>query len=118
MNPKILIIGACGQIGSELTTKLRDIHDKNQVVASDINKNNLDIVNSGLFEILDAQDYSSLKNCIEKLSEDQRNCIEYFYYKSFSYKKIATLLKLKWNTVRSNIQNGRRMLKNCIEKNA
>ena len=66
MNPKILIIGACGQIGSELTTRLRDMHGKNQVVASDINKNNLDIVNSGLFEILDAKDYTNLKNCIEK----------------------------------------------------
>ena len=66
MNPKILIIGACGQIGSELTTRLRDMHGKNQVVASDINKNNLDIVDSGLFEILDAKDYTNLKNCIEK----------------------------------------------------
>ncbi|WP_250433827.1 NAD-dependent epimerase/dehydratase family protein [Hanstruepera flava] len=66
MNPKILIIGACGQIGSELTTKLRHIYGDNQVVASDISYNNLDIVNSGLFEILDAQDYASLKICIEK----------------------------------------------------
>lgn len=66
MNPKILIIGACGQIGSELTTKLRLLYGNNQVVASDISYNNLDIVNSGLFEILDAQDYASLKICIEK----------------------------------------------------
>lgn len=66
MNPKILIIGACGQIGSELTTKLREIYGEDQVVASDISYNNLEIVNSGLFEILDAQDYASLKICIEK----------------------------------------------------
>lgn len=66
MNPKILIIGACGQIGSELTTRLRHMYGNDQVVASDISYNNLDIVNSGLFEILDAQDYASLKICIEK----------------------------------------------------
>lgn len=66
MNPKILIIGACGQIGSELTIKLRRIYGNENVVASDISYNNLDIVNSGLFEILDAQDYASLKICIEK----------------------------------------------------
>ncbi|EGV42908.1 NAD-dependent epimerase/dehydratase family protein [Bizionia argentinensis JUB59] len=66
MKSKILIIGACGQIGSELTHKLREIHGDDQVVASDISYGNLDIVNSGLFEILDAQDSTALKVCIEK----------------------------------------------------
>lgn len=66
MNPKILIIGACGQIGSELTHKLRKIHGDDHVIASDINYGNLDVVNSGIFEILDAQDYSSMKICVEK----------------------------------------------------
>ena len=68
--PKILIIGACGQIGSELTYKLREIHGPEQVVASDINYNNLDVVNSGLFEILDAKDYSAVKVCVEKYKVD------------------------------------------------
>ena len=66
MNPKILIVGACGQIGSELTVKLRRIYGDEQVIASDINYANLDIVNSGVFEILDAQDYTGLKICVEK----------------------------------------------------
>ena len=66
MIPKILIIGACGQIGSELTHKLRSIHGKDNVIASDISYTNLDIVNSGAFEILDAQDYTSVKTCIDK----------------------------------------------------
>ncbi|WP_417290733.1 NAD-dependent epimerase/dehydratase family protein [Corallibacter sp.] len=68
MSSKILIIGACGQIGSELTHKLRDIHGNENVIASDINYGNLDVVNSGIFEILDAQDYSSVKICVEKHS--------------------------------------------------
>jgi len=67
---KVLIIGACGQIGSELTYKLREIHGQENVVASDISYSNLDVVNSGLFEILDAQDYSALKICIEKYDVD------------------------------------------------
>ena len=54
MNPKILIIGACGQIGSELTYKLRALYGDKNVIASDISYSNLDIVNSGLFEIVDA----------------------------------------------------------------
>ncbi len=63
---KVLIIGACGQIGSELTFKLREIHGAENVIASDISHSNLDIVNSGIFEIVDAQDYSSVKTCVEK----------------------------------------------------
>jgi nucleoside-diphosphate-sugar epimerase len=66
MNPKILIIGACGQIGSELTYKLRAIYGDKNVIASDISYSNLDIVNSGIFEIVDAQDYAAVKVCVEK----------------------------------------------------
>lgn len=64
--PKILIIGAGGQIGSELTLKLRSIHGTNSVIASDISYENSEIVNSGPFEIVDAKDYSAIKICIEK----------------------------------------------------
>lgn len=66
MAQKILIIGACGQIGSELTYKLREIHGHDNVIASDISYNNLEIVNSGIFEIVDAQDYASIHICVEK----------------------------------------------------
>ena len=66
MNPKILIIGACGQIGSELTYKLRALYGDKNVIASDISYSNIDIVNSGIFEIVDAQDYAAIKICVEK----------------------------------------------------
>lgn len=66
MSSKILIIGACGQIGSELTFKLRSLFGDNNVIASDISYSNLDIVNSGIFEIVDAKDYASVKTCVEK----------------------------------------------------
>lgn len=70
MGGKILIIGACGQIGSELTFKLRDVYGAENVVASDISYSNLEIANSGNFEIVDAQDYVSVKTCIEKHNID------------------------------------------------
>jgi nucleoside-diphosphate-sugar epimerase len=63
MSSKILIIGACGQIGTELTTKLREIHGVDQVIASDINTRNLDLVNSGPFEIIDAKNFNAIKDC-------------------------------------------------------
>lgn len=70
MSEKILIIGAGGQIGSELTYKLRAIHGDANVIASDLNYNNLDLVNSGTFEIIDAMDYASIKICCEKHNID------------------------------------------------
>lgn len=70
MASKILIIGACGQIGSELTYKLREIYGNTNVIAADINYNNLEVVNSGLFEIVDAEDYASVKVCVEKHNID------------------------------------------------
>lgn len=66
MSQKILIIGACGQIGSELTFKLRSIHGDDNVIAADINYNNVEVVNSGIFENVDAQDYRSILLCVEK----------------------------------------------------
>lgn len=64
MSEKILIVGAAGQIGSELTDKLRSIYGTNNVVASDINTNNKTLVNSGPFKIIDAKNFDQLKTCI------------------------------------------------------
>ena len=63
MHSKILIIGAGGQIGSELTQKLRSKYGVNNVIASDINTRNLDLVNSGPFEIIDAKNYNAIHDC-------------------------------------------------------
>jgi nucleoside-diphosphate-sugar epimerase len=65
MNPKILIIGACGQIGTELTQKLRKMYGTENVIASDIRKLNTDVVNSGPFEVVNALDFNQIENLVE-----------------------------------------------------
>ena len=52
----ILIIGAAGQIGSELTMALRKIHGGEHVFATDIKDAPEYIKNSGPFELLDVMD--------------------------------------------------------------
>lgn len=64
MPSKILIVGACGQIGSELTLALRDIHGMEAVVASDIKSPSSSDLSNGPFEILDATDYESFKSIV------------------------------------------------------
>lgn len=66
MKTKILIIGACGQIGTELTQNLRKIYGTENVVASDVRKLNNSVVNDGIFEVVNALDYNQVQGLIEK----------------------------------------------------
>ena len=65
MSTKILIIGACGQIGTELTHKLRKIYGTENVIASDIRKLNNNVVNSGPFEVINALDFNQIEHLVE-----------------------------------------------------
>ena len=64
MQKNILIIGACGQIGTELTLALRTIHGNEHVIASDIREGGENLMNSGPFEILDATNYDALEEIV------------------------------------------------------
>jgi len=68
---KILIIGACGQIGSELTLKLRELYGIDNVIASDIRKGEQDVFKTGPFEIVDAMNYEQVKALIDKYQIDE-----------------------------------------------
>lgn len=66
MNSKILVIGASGQIGSELVFSLRDKYGIDKIIATDIKQNNEAVLTAGIFEILDAKDYDAVKKCVIK----------------------------------------------------
>ncbi|MCK4920302.1 MAG: NAD-dependent epimerase/dehydratase family protein [Bacteroidales bacterium] len=57
---RILVIGAAGQIGSDLVTGLRKIHGAANVYATDIKPASIDIVEGGPFQILDVMDDKQL----------------------------------------------------------
>ncbi|NNK87305.1 MAG: NAD-dependent epimerase/dehydratase family protein, partial [Flavobacteriaceae bacterium] len=66
MQRKTIIIGACGQIGSELVRELRASDGTDQVIATDIRESNAEVVNSGPFEILDAKSRQDIRSAIER----------------------------------------------------
>ncbi len=60
--------------------------------------------------------FIQLENCIQTLEEQQKVSVTLFYYQQKCYKEIADITGYALNKVRSNIQNGRRNLKLCMDK--
>ena len=64
MEKRILIIGASGQIGNELTMYLRNMYSNQNVIASDIKQASKQVMESGPFEILDAMDGKAIEKIV------------------------------------------------------
>ncbi len=91
---------------------------KNIVVEFD----NSGFVQSEDFSHLDAvlekeRDFHKLENCIEQLNDEQNKVIQLFYLQQKCYNEIVDETGMEWNKIRSLVQNGRRNLKICMEKN-
>lgn len=65
---KVLITGGLGQIGSELTKKMRDIYGVDSVVMSDMQAKDThkELIESGPFEVLDVTDSSRMGEIVDK----------------------------------------------------
>ena len=62
------------------------------------------------------ENLQKLERCLQTLSLEQKKAVELFYLQNKCYKEIAEATGIEWNKVRSFIQNGRRNLKICMEK--
>lgn len=62
------------------------------------------------------ENLQKLERCLQTLSTEQKVAVELFYLQNKCYKEIAEATGIEWNKVRSFIQNGRRNLKICMEK--
>jgi nucleoside-diphosphate-sugar epimerase len=71
MSETILIIGASGQIGNELTQELRSIYGNNNVIGSDIREGSEEMMTSGPFEIIDATDKEAVLKVVQKYNVSQ-----------------------------------------------
>ncbi len=64
MKKRILIIGASGQIGTDLTLKLRAKFGNHKVIATDIRDDDGTLGKYGPFEVLDAMDYKAIEDVV------------------------------------------------------
>lgn len=67
----ILILGASGQIGSELTMKLREMYGNDHVVATDLKEPAKEVLESGPFEVLNAMNEPRLREIVEEYNITQ-----------------------------------------------
>jgi len=61
--------------------------------------------------------FKKMEFCLGTLTDKQQEAIRLFYLEGKCYNEITEMTGQDWNQVRSLIQNGRRNLKNCMEKN-
>jgi RNA polymerase sigma-70 factor (ECF subfamily) len=59
--------------------------------------------------------YEDLELALGQLNEEQKKCLDLFYFKDKSYVEIAEITGLTNNEVKSHIQNGKRNLKIKLE---
>jgi RNA polymerase sigma-70 factor, ECF subfamily len=68
---------------------------------------------------IDKDDHATdeaLADCIEKLKDEQKECIRQFYYENKCYSEISKNLGIDEKQVKSYLQNGKRNLKLCLEE--
>jgi len=64
MGNSVLILGACGQIGTELTMALRQKYGNETIIASDIRAGSDNLMESGPFELLDATSHEAIEDVV------------------------------------------------------
>lgn len=60
---------------------------------------------------------SQMQKCLQELASEQQACIRLFYLEQKCYREITETTGYDMNKVKSYIQNGKRNLKICMERN-
>ena len=89
--------------------QMLEIHD-NLIIAED------EPENGRLFHILKDQQFTMMKEALDQLTEEQKNCISLFYLEKKTYQQIADKTGFNYMQVKSYIQNGKRNLKILLQK--
>jgi RNA polymerase sigma-70 factor (ECF subfamily) len=95
------------QLRSPKQIRTRELKDESVQTAEELHLN-------GIIE--KEEHLEKLSKCLETLTPEQKTTVDLFYLQNKSYKEIEAATGLEWNKVRSHIQNGRRNLKICMDK--
>src|SRR5690606_33519570 len=63
------------------------------------------------------ENLAKLEKCVERLNQEQQQCVRLLFLQQESHRQIGDATGFDFNQVKSHIQNGKRNLKNCVERN-
>ena len=100
---------------------LMDLRSSNRINIVDIDDH---LVESDAFlhqhdsgEGITEEQLALMEACLETLNTEQQTCVRLFYLEQKCYKDVADITGYDLSKVKSHIQNGKRNLKICMEKN-
>jgi RNA polymerase sigma-70 factor (ECF subfamily) len=100
---------------NECLMQLRKVKNLSNPISIDELKTASEEIEESDFHLNKENQLTELEALLTNLKADQRKCIELFYLESKSYLEISDQLNLSLNSVKSAIQNGKRMLKIKLE---
>jgi len=93
-------------------------NSKNETVSlEDTFVENTDFVHLDMDDTKESK-LSIMEQCMEKLPQEQKVTVDLFYLQEKCYKEVADITGYDMLKVKSYIQNGKRNLKICIERNS
>lgn len=96
---------------------IRKLSKNNTVSIDDVFVENTDFVHLDIEDTKETQ-LTVMEKCMETLPEEQKVSVDLFYLQEKCYKEVAEITGYELVKVKSYIQNGKRNLKICIEKNS
>ena len=102
------------------TTKNHCLMELRKRTATEKINNNYFMESEEYFHPIDEVDENTLgilEKCLELLNDNQKECVKRFYLNNNSYQQIADSTGYEIKNIKSYLQNGRRNLKQCMERN-
>lgn len=96
---------------------IRKLSKNNTVSIDDVFVENAEFVHLDIEDTKEKQ-LTVMEKCMETLPEEQKVSVDLFYLQEKCYKEVAEITGYELVKVKSYIQNGKRNLKICIEKNS
>lgn len=96
---------------------LRKMSKHDTVSIDDVFVENADFVHLDIEDTKETQ-LSIMEKCMDTLPAEQKISVDLFYLQEKCYKEVAEITGYEMLKVKSYIQNGKRNLKICIEKNS
>ena len=95
---------------------LMQLRKNNPEITTEIFMDSRDDVHLNDEKIKLEEDLNALEECMEKLNEEQKVCVQLFFLQKKSYQEVHETSGLEMKKVKSHIQNGKRNLKICLEE--